>query len=231
LASSSKNVAEILARDLTNIDQGTAHDELTWIDIQEHSVKILNQQGKHLFVTAYEAMEHPDMIDQAKKSDHEVIIIPVNLKDKIKDSTDLTGEPIIDIGQFVSNYNDSFEFNFVTPNQLTFIERQIYNHTSNIVNLLDNNSLRINDIKISNTMRRDFFSDVETLGCCDHKTKSIVISRKTLKTLEDYSGTLIHELVHATTGYVDVSRDFETSLTEVIGSLCEKILKNNYQKS
>src|SRR5208337_1465627 len=40
LSSTAKEVAEILARDLKNINEGTEHDELTWIDVQEHAVKI-----------------------------------------------------------------------------------------------------------------------------------------------------------------------------------------------
>jgi hypothetical protein len=59
LNAKSKDVAEILADDLTNINRGTAHDELLWIDVQEHSVKILNQLGKYLFVTSLEAMQFP----------------------------------------------------------------------------------------------------------------------------------------------------------------------------
>lgn len=224
LASSSKDVAQILAKDLTNIDRGTAHDELMWIDIQEHSVKILNQQGKYLFVTSFEAMEHPDMIDQAKNSSHEVIVIPENLKDKIHNATDLSGEPIIDIGQFVSNYNDSFKFKFIEPYQLNHSEKDIYKFTQKILGLLGHQPLKVKAIKISSTMRNDFFSDVETLGCWDEETESIVLSRKTLNTLAEYSGTLLHELTHATTGHTDVTRAFETSLTKAIGNLCEQIL-------
>jgi Histidine kinase-, DNA gyrase B-, and HSP90-like ATPase len=94
LSSKEQGVAEILAKDLMNITEGTAHDELTWIDVQEHSVKILNQKGKYLFITSIEAMQHPDMIDQAKNSGHEVITIPENLKDKIQGQTDITGNPM-----------------------------------------------------------------------------------------------------------------------------------------
>jgi hypothetical protein len=75
-------------------------------------------------------------------------------------------------------------------------------------------------------MRKDFSADVETLGCWDEKTSSIVLSRKTLKTIADYSGTLIHELIHAKTGQDDVTRAFESSLTETIGQLCGHILDN-----
>ncbi len=225
LSSTKKEVAEILAKDLTNINRGTAHDELTWIDVQEHSVKILNQQGKYLFVTSFEAMQHPDMIDQARSSGHEIITIPENLKLKIQDTKDLSGNPIIDIGQFVENYNDSFEFSFIEPDKLNDKEKAVYQFTSKILNLFGEPPKKVKEIKISSTMRKDFFAEVETLGCWDQKTSSIVLSRKTLKSISDYSGTLIHELIHAKTGYDDVTRVFENSLTEKIGDICTLILE------
>ena len=223
LASASKEVAEILAKDLTNINKGTAHDELTWIDVQEHSVKILNQQGKYLFVTSLEAMQHTDMIDQARNSGHTIITIPENLKYKIQGSKDLSGNPIVDIGQFVSNYNDSFDFSFIAPELLNDREKSIYKLTPKIIELFGGLPKNVKSINISSTMRKDFFSEVETLGCWDEKTSSIVLSRNILKTIADYSGTLIHELIHAKTGQEDVTRAFEYSLTEAIGKLCEHI--------
>ena len=65
-ACKSTAVAEILANDLQNINYGTAHDELSWIDVQEHSVKILNLNKKALFVSSEDIMLHPDMIEEAK---------------------------------------------------------------------------------------------------------------------------------------------------------------------
>lgn len=224
LASASKDVAEILAKDLTNINRGTAHDELSWIDVQEHSVKILNQQGKYLFVTSMEAMQHPDMIDQARNSGHEIITIPENLKYKIQGSTDLSGNPIVDTGQFVLNYNNSFDFTFIDPDKLNETEKAIYNLTPKIIELFGGQPKKVKFISISSTMRKDFFAAVETLGCWDETTSSIVLSRKTLKSIADYSGTLIHELIHAKTGQDDVTRAFESSLTETIGKLCAHIL-------
>tara|TARA_R110002126_G_scaffold121447_3_gene263021 strand:+ start:821 stop:2314 length:1494 start_codon:yes stop_codon:yes gene_type:complete len=224
LNAKSKDVAEILADDLTNINRGTAHDELLWIDVQEHSVKILNQLGKYLFVTSLEAMQFPDMIDQAKNNGNNIIIIPENLKYKINDSLDLSGNPINDLGQFVDDYNDSFEFNFIEPSELDSAEKIIYNSTNKLIDLFGGLPNQVKSIKISSTMRTDFFSENETLGLWNGELKSIIISRKTLKSLKSYSGTLIHEMIHAKTGYDDVTRDFETSLTNSIGELCEKLI-------
>lgn len=231
LASASKEVAELLVKDLTNINLGTEHDELGWIDVQEHSVKILNQQGKYLFITSYEAMQFPDMIDQARQSNHEIIIIPENLKHKIEGSTDHSGNPIVDIGQFVADYNDSFDFTFIDPDKLSHSEKEIYDLTPRIIELFGGKPSKVKSIKISSTMRKDFFADVETMGCWDGQTASIVLSRKTLKNVADYSGTLIHEFIHAQSGYDDVTREFERSLTETIGQLCEIALNNNKQRS
>jgi hypothetical protein len=225
LATLSKEVAEILANDLMNISRGTAHDELTWIDVQEHSVKILNQQGKYLFITSSEAMQYTDMLDQANSSGHNVILIPDNLKYKIQDSTDFTGNPIMDIGQFVHSYNDSFEFNFIEPEDLSKNERQIFQLTPTILDFFGGKPNIVSSIKISSTMRKDFLVSQETNGCWDSSTNSIVIARQTLNTIKDFSGTLIHELIHAKTGNGDVTRDFETNLTKEIGHLCELIIK------
>ncbi len=205
LASKEKDVAEILAKDLPNINRGIAHDELMWVDVQAHSVKVLNQRGKHLFITSIEVMQYPDMIDQARNSGHEIVTIPENLKDKIQGAKDLSGNPIIDIGQFVENYNDSFEFNFIDPDKLNRKEKTVYQYTPKIFKLFGKVPNKVKEVKISSTMRKDFYDRAETLGCWDRKTSSIVIARKTLSSLSEYSGTLIHELIHAKTGYNDVT--------------------------
>lgn len=224
LSCKSSEVAKILADDLQNINFGTAHDELSWIDVQEHSVKILNQSEKVLFVSANDIMMHPDMIEEAKASGHQIISIPENLKEKIKGGLDLSGKPIIDISQFETNYNDSFSFEFVAIENLTEKEREIYNLSNDVLNLIDGKPRIVRDIKISATMRKDFFSERETVGVWEPNTSSIIILRKMLNSVKDYSGTLIHEAIHAKSGLGDIDRNFEHELTVAIGQVCEKAL-------
>jgi hypothetical protein len=223
LSSQSKIVAELLAEDLKNINRGTHHDELQWVDVQVHSVKILNQLGKYLFVTSNQAVQSPDMIDQAKESGYQVIFVPEVLAQSIEGRVDLSGNPIINIDEFESNYNDSFVFEFINPEKLTKKEKAIYSFTPQIIELFGGLPKKVIAIRISKIMRKDFSTSSETLGCWCSKDNIIVMSRKTLETIADYSGTLIHELIHAKTGQDDVSRAFENSLTEMIGHLCEKI--------
>jgi hypothetical protein len=224
LACKSTHVAKILADDLQNINYGTQHDELSWIDVQEHSVKILNQNEKVLFVSSTDIMLHPDMIEEAKASGHQIISIPENLKEKIRGGADLSGKPIIDISQFTTTYNDSFSFDFVAIETLTTKEREVYNLTNDILNLIDGKPRIVRDIKISTTMRKDFFSEGETVGVWEPNTGSIIILRKMLNSLKDYAGTLVHETIHAKSGMGDISRNFEHELTVAIGQVCEKAL-------
>jgi len=224
LGCKSTDVAKILADDLQNINYGTQHDELSWIDVQEHSVKILNQNEKVLFVSSTDIMLHPDMIEEAKASGHQIISIPENLKEKIKGGLDLSGKPIIDISQFTSNYNDSFSFDFVAIENMTTKEREVYDLTNDILNLVDGKPRIVRDIKISTTMRKDFFSEGETAGVWEPSTGSIIILRKMLNSVKDYAGTLIHEAIHAKSGVGDISRNFEHELTVAIGQVCEKAL-------
>jgi hypothetical protein len=224
LSCQSSEIAKILASDLQNINYGTHHDELNWIDVQEHAVRILNNSEKVIFVSSMDIISNPNMIEEAKKSGHQIISIPENLKDKIRGGVDISGNPIIDINRFVNNYNESFKFEFVNIQDLHEDEKKIYRLTDDILNLVDGKPKVVKDIKISKTMRKDFFSNVETNGIWDPSTNCIIILRKQLKNVKDYAGTLIHESIHARYGLDDVNRQFEIELTNAIGQIAEKTL-------
>jgi len=51
-----------------------------------------------------------------------------------------------------------------------------------------------------------------------------VIRRDQLSSISSFSGTLLHEIVHARTGYDDVTRAFESALTDVIGQTASAAL-------
>ena len=224
LSSNSINVALSLTDDLQNYSIGNHHDELKWISVQEHAVKILNQKQKVVFVTPNEMIHKPDLIDDAKRSSYKIIAVPDNLKTRVQGTKDFEGNIVTDLSHFVTLYNDSFEFEFVDVDNLTNHERKVYQLTEQIFDLAGGRPKVVKAVKISETMRKEFDTSQETLGIWDNSTGLLVIKRSQLSSLAHYAGTLLHEAVHAKSGFGDVSRDFERELTRLIGLICAKAI-------
>ena len=220
LASTNGGVARKLSEDISHFQEGTMHDELAWVDVQEHAVRILNAQGKVMMVTAEESMSFPDLMDQARESGMTILTIPENLRAKIADSVDIDGNRMVDLTQFTRTYNDSFSFEFVEPEALSAKEREAFDTIPRTIEMYGGLPDTVKSIRISNMMRPDLIGGSQTLGCWDAATSSIVIWRNQLRSVSATAGVLIHEMVHAKTGFSDVTRDFETALTDVIGHLC-----------
>jgi len=218
----SKDVAENLVDDLKNYTTGTMHDELKWLDIQEHAVKILNAQEKTLFITSEEILYSSSAIDEARDMGYKIQTIPNNLRDRIKGTLDVTGSKMVDLDQFRVVYTESFTFNFIDISKLSNPEREIYNLTQVIFNAISGKPRRIIEVKISEKMRRDFSSSVDTTGVWEPSSGRIIINRSQLNTIESYAGTLLHEAAHANSGASDSSRYFESELTRLLGLLFKK---------
>lgn len=223
--SRNKEIASILSEDLKNFDTGKMHDELKWIDVQEHAVKILNSSEKVVFLTPSEMQSETMMVDEAKQAGYRIVTIPDNLKQRIQNQQDIKGEPIRDLGQFTFEYQESFEFKFVDCDKLTGSERKVIDETNRIFALIGGKPKRIKEIKISETMRRKLGSFVEDSGLWEPDKGWIIIKRATLSSLAEFSGTLLHEASHAISGADDVTRDFELELTDLIGKVVGEILK------
>lgn len=224
LSCKSKEVAELLVNDLKNYYTGNMHDELKWIDIQEHAVKILNATEKVVFLTSEELITATNMVDEAKREGYKIVAIPDNLKQRIKGMKDISGNVIRDLNEFYREYEESFDFKFIEPHQLTKNEKIVFDMTDKIFSLIGGRPRMIKYIKISETMRRDIDSSIEVNGIWDPKTKSIIVKRSQLKNIEKYAGTLLHETAHAISGTSDVTREFENILTELLGKVAKKAL-------
>ena len=223
LASESEEVARQLSSDMVRYQTGAIHDELAWLDVQEHAVKLLNAQRDVMMVTAEEAMAYPDLMDHARQAGKTILTIPENLREKLVGSVDLQGNPVVDLTAFAQTYNDSFVFDFVEPEQLTEAERQVFCAQTSILEVFGGQPGPVKSIRVSNTMRPDLLFGHSAAGCWDPATESIVIWRPQLRSVAQFAGILLHELVHAKTGYPDVSRQFETALTEQLGRVYEAL--------
>ncbi len=225
LSSSGKEIAHALTDDLKNFDAGTMHDELKWMDVQEHAVKILNSLEKVVFLTPSQMINETMMVDEAKAAHYQIITIPENLRERIHGLTDVAGNPIRGLGQFVTEYHDSFQFKFVDPKDLKGPERKVFEKTDEILGLIGGKPNVVREIKISETMSKKLGSFVEDNGLWEPESRRIIIKRSALKSLDKYAGTLLHEVSHALSGAEDVSREFELKLTDVTGTVASEALE------
>jgi hypothetical protein len=222
----SKDIANALASDLKNYDAGNMHDELKWIDVQEHAVKILNSIDKVVFFTPNEMITETMMVDEAERAGYRIVTIPENLKERIRGLKDVTGKPIRDMQQFFVEYDESFEFKFVQPDELLPKEKEVFSKTDAILKLVGGKPKMVKQIRISETMKKQLGSFVEADGLWQEDSGDIIVKRSTLRSLHEYAGTLIHEVAHAISGADDVSREFELELTRLTGLVSSKALES-----
>lgn len=216
------DVARVLADELMKIQSGLGADEVQWKDVAVHACKILNASGRYLFVTAWQRSDNANAIDQAVGDGITVITIPDNIHSDVVGRTDATGAAIRDIGAYQAEWNESFVFDFIPLDQLTAAERRIFDTRDQLARLAGGMPNKVKDVLISRTMRADFVSGTDARGLWDPASQAIVICRGELADMKAFAGTFLHEIVHAATGFTDVTREFENALTEVIGAVATK---------
>jgi len=225
LSSENEVVAEKLVDDLNSF--GDYHDEMTWLDVQDHAVRILNTRGEYLFASSQETMNSTDAIDHAKNAGMKVITIPDRLRDRVRDSEDIAGNTIRDLTEFNREYEESYEYTFIEIEDLSDHEKWMYNKKDEIFQIIGGKPYSVSEVKISETIRKDMtgFSDAD--GVYEPNDQTIIIKRDQLDKLQDYVGTLLHEIAHATSGRSDVDRAFELELTRLMGVVGAELLKNS----
>ena len=215
LASSSEVVAKALVEDLSNFGNGMLHDEMKWTDVSVHASRITNAAKNVLFLTDEDIINAPSFVEEAKASGRQIITIPSTVKDKLSGQVDTEGNVIQDLSNFVSEWNDCFEFKFVSPEHLVSSERSVFGLTTRIAGLVGGMPSGVQSVKISETMRPETGSFSEACGLWTGS--EIIIKRSELSTVEDYASVLLHEIAHARSGKSDVTIGFEHELTSLLG--------------
>ena len=215
-------ILDKLGHELSRYSEGDSCDEIKWIDVQEYVVKNLNVTGRYIFLSNYDILNHNSAIDEIKRSGETMIIIPENLKNKLGNILDVDGGNINTLEEYINEDIANFKYKFIEIDQMTKIEKDIFEKTDEIINLVGN-SKNIREIKISETMQKDILNFQEVLGIWLDKEGFIIIKRSQLKSISEYGSTLLHELTHAKYGNHDITREFELDLTKIIGKLLEHV--------
>lgn len=223
LACQGREVVDTLARDLQLMERGTAHDELLWIDVAVHACQVLNTLDRVVFVTGMEVIEYPTVIDHARSDGLRVVVVPDTVRAKLPGLLDGANQPVRDLSQYLMDWDQSFQYSFIATERFTEAERAIWDKTPLILRLAGGKPKNVRDVKISETMRLEGKAYSEAQGVWDSREGLIIVKRSELSSLQKYAGTLLHELVHATTDNADdFSNEFIDGLTETLGRIADK---------
>jgi hypothetical protein len=222
LAAKSEAVASALAEDLSRFASGRWHDEVQLVDVGVHACQVLNASGRVIFLTPAELNSARDFVDRARDDGYRVVVVPQNIRRKLAGTVDVNGAPMVDLERFKTQWNESFQFSFVDPADLTPSESEIFDRTDEILQLRGGRPANVREILVSTTMRIGASGYAEASGLWEPKEGRIVIKRDQLGALDLYAGTLLHEVAHAVSGTPDVSTGFEDALTSEVGDVASR---------
>jgi hypothetical protein len=217
-------VAQRLVDDFENFTNGTTHDEVNWKPIRLHAVKLLNERDDVVFATVDERHSNADLLNHAQADGYRVVTIPENIRNEIQDEQDSEGNPLRDVGTYLEEYNESFEYDWVPEDEMTEDEREVWNHSDEILDLL--NDPPVEEIRVSETIRMTDRGEMAN-GVWDGNEQRIVIRRQQLNSVRDFASTLLHEVAHPRSGGApDLSKPFEDALTGLLGEVAESAISN-----
>jgi len=217
-------VAQHLVDDFENFTNGTTHDEVNWKPIRLHAVKLLNERDDVVFATVDERHSNADLLNHARADGYRVVTIPENIRNEIQDEQDSEGNRLRDVGTYLEEYNESFEYDWVPEDEMTEDEREVWNHRDEILDLL--NDPPVEEIRVSETIRMTDRGEMAN-GVWDGNEQRIVIRRQQLNSVRDFASTLLHEVAHPRSGGApDLSKPFEDALTGLLGEVAESAISN-----
>ena len=227
-SSNSELVNNKLINDFQKYGSGNEHDELSWSEISMHASILLNKKNKNsTFISTEELEEQPELVDWMKRSGYNPVVVPKNIIEKMEEYNDNLNdnqETLKTSFQYLKEEEKKINKIPVDLNCLTYKEKQVYEKTNEIFNLIGGKPKNVKQIIIVEEIYETNYFD-EVLGLWIGFENKILIKRSQLNSLEEYASTLLHECAHALSGMPDVNRDFERKLTDIIGILSIKILK------
>ena len=210
----SDEVCDALADQIGGRARGDQCDEMQWIEIAQRALNLLHERSRVAFITETEMQIAPDIVDHMRSDGYDVVMVSDAHKLRLDEQYQAGDTDLRTLEGFITEYNESFSYQFVEREQLRGEERQIFGRSSEILELVGIGRHSAPPIRVSETMRVGLDT---TDGVWDPALQTIVIKRTKLRSLADFAGTLLHEAAHATTGAPDVTRQFESVLTDYLG--------------
>lgn len=226
LSAESEAVLSVFTDNLTQMSNGKQADEMKWVDVQAHAVRHLSARKETVYVTPEEIQRSSGaVLEVIRNSGKQPVFVTEMVKQKVADTTDMNGKQIQTIQSVVTQFNNSFQYDFVSFDELTRNEKAVFGLHRKLLQETGS-KVKPEQIKIAQTLRPDFPADSYG-GVWDTEKELVIIRRDMLCSLSLFCGVLVHELTHADTGFDDIDRGFETALSKWIGHFAWKVLSAN----
>ena len=220
LAARAPSVAAPLAQELARIDKGTAADELQWLDVQEHAVKILNRESRTVFVTSSELREHAHLVNDAEETGYNVLVVPERLRSRMDELEDLEGEAVRTLEVYGDERAASFKYHFLDEKNLPAAEGEVWALLDPIIRLIGGLPRAVKEVRLSSTLRPRLDGSDRAMGVWEHDAGRIVLRREALRSGKLFAATLLHEIAHARSDTApDLTEEFENALTNLLGDV------------
>lgn len=214
LKARSTAVVDQLAQDLPRIQQGTNHDEINWVEVQEQAVRILAARGKTLFLTSQQMLYMGATVQEARQDGYKLVFIPDKMLARLPGLRDVNGNAILDLSGFVKVWNESFTYDFVDTSKLNKKERETWSILPRLLELAGAHAKRVKEVRVSNTMRLDEVA-YETEGVWD--SPYIVVKRTVLDSPRHFASVVLHEIAHASSGANHGNLAFMAAIDDLAG--------------
>lgn len=223
-------VVKAMIDDISNFSGGTQHDEIKWSDVHMHAIKMMQKSDPTAaFITPEKMQAVPSVIDDMRRGGYNPIVIPTSIERKIDNENSTVffdSEKITTVERYIKKQNDEFNPEVVAYSDLTEGEKAVFDLAPTIIKAIEAEEVQVSSIEIVTKMSLDTYGAVK-VGLWQPTSRRIFIHRSQLASVADFAGTLIHEYAHAMSDEGDVSREFESMLTKIIGRLAAKLLINN----
>lgn len=216
LAAKSDVVIDPFIEQVKLYNTGNQCDEIKWSKIGVRMVQELNKKERLIISTVEErANLTPQEEETIKQDSRPVIYIPNNIMSKVS-------EQVTTVDTVKKEKEAAYQYDLVALADLSDVELANYEFALSTMKDLSDKDWK-NDVYISSRIRSGEWG--ETHGVWDPKLQKIVLKRSILQNMSDACGVAVHEMIHATTGTNDLTRDFENELTGVIGKLSKDVVK------
>ena len=195
LSAESEEVLSVFTDNLTQMSNGKQADEMKWVDVQAHAVRHLSARKETVYVTPEEVQRSSGAIMEViRNSGKQPVFVTETVKQKIADSTDISGRQIATIQSVVAQYNSSFDYDFIPYDALTKNEQLVFDLHHIILQEM-NSKIRPDQIRIAKTLRPDFPAD-SFGGVWDEEKSLVIIRRDMLWNPAPYRRESTRELTH-----------------------------------